>query len=119
MEPNLILTTLILNHPRRSLGSISLDWMPQPGARLIYNDQAYMVLERRHCYQFMANRYQLQKIELSVQAVDVSEEKSLVNNQWILGDATCRYNAHSEILRCAVNPQGSCCDCHHYKPRES
>ncbi len=36
---------------------------------------------------------------------------------WI-GDPTCRYNALSPELRCAVNPYGPCEGCPHYEPRE-
>lgn len=35
----------------------------------------------------------------------------------ILGDTTCKFNARSPYLRCAVNPSGSCEDCYHYEPR--
>jgi hypothetical protein len=34
-----------------------------------------------------------------------------------IGDPTCRYNAHSPELRCAVNPCGPCEGCPHYEPR--
>lgn len=30
--------------------------------------------------------------------------------------STCRYNAHSAFLRCAVNPTGPCELCQHYEP---
>jgi hypothetical protein len=29
--------------------------------------------------------------------------------------ATCKYNAHSPFLLCAVNPSGSCEQCPHYE----
>lgn len=32
-----------------------------------------------------------------------------------VGDPTCRYNAHSPELRCAVNPYGPCEGCPHYE----
>lgn len=31
---------------------------------------------------------------------------------------TCRYNANSAFLLCAVNPNGSCTDCRDYEPLE-
>lgn len=34
-----------------------------------------------------------------------------------IGDITCEYNARSNYLRCAINPDGPCKDCMHYKPR--
>ncbi|WP_256377741.1 DUF6464 family protein [Pleurocapsa sp. PCC 7327] len=34
-----------------------------------------------------------------------------------IGDVTCRYNACSPLLRCAVKPNGPC-RCEHYQPKE-
>lgn len=32
-----------------------------------------------------------------------------------IGDLTCQYNARSNYLRCAVNPEGPCQGCPYYK----
>jgi Family of unknown function (DUF6464) len=32
-----------------------------------------------------------------------------------IGDLTCIYNAHSSLIRCAVNPYVECEDCQHYE----
>jgi hypothetical protein len=32
-----------------------------------------------------------------------------------IGDLTCIYNAHSSLIRCAVNPDVECEDCRHYE----
>jgi hypothetical protein len=32
-----------------------------------------------------------------------------------MGNTTCRFNAHSAYLRCAVNPSGPCEGCLHYE----
>lgn len=32
--------------------------------------------------------------------------------------ATCKYNAESAFLLCAVNPSGPCAQCHHYEPKK-
>jgi Family of unknown function (DUF6464) len=32
-----------------------------------------------------------------------------------IGDPTCIYNAHSTLIRCAVNPDVECGDCRHYE----
>ncbi|MBV8884165.1 MAG: hypothetical protein JO235_09235 [Chroococcidiopsidaceae cyanobacterium CP_BM_RX_35] len=37
---------------------------------------------------------------------------------YLIGDVSCRFNAQSGYLRCAVNPQGPCQDCRCYEPRE-
>lgn len=36
---------------------------------------------------------------------------------YVLGDITCRFNARSSYVRCAVNPVGPCEGCHHYEMR--
>lgn len=33
---------------------------------------------------------------------------------YLIGDISCRFNARSGYLRCAVNPQGPCQGCRHY-----
>lgn len=32
-----------------------------------------------------------------------------------IGDFSCRFNARSAHVRCAVNPAGPCQSCHHYE----
>ncbi len=115
MESNSLPTEVILTHPRQTIGNIKLDWTPQPGNYLDLEGKTYAILERRHQYQLRSGRYQLQKIALYVQSAPRPTEQSLVNGHWVLGDANCRFNAHSELLRCAVNPQGPCDRCRFYE----
>ena len=110
-------TELILHHSQRSLGRVHLDWMPQPGAQVTHEGQRYTVLERRHRYQFTASRYQLRQIDVYVQVAGAAEDKSWIGDRWVLGDVTCAYNAQSEIVRCAVNPEGPCDGCSHYQQK--
>ena len=35
-----------------------------------------------------------------------------------IGDPSCRFNAHSSYLRCAVNPSGPCETCPHYQSKD-
>lgn len=35
-----------------------------------------------------------------------------------IGDISCRFNAHSPYLRCAVNPSGPCENCSYYDPKK-
>lgn len=37
----------------------------------------------------------------------------------LIGDFTCRYNARSPYVRCAVNPFGPCKECPHYEAKSS
>lgn len=115
MEPPSLPTEVILTNPQQSLGHVQLDWIPQPGSYLDLAGQTYAVLERRHRYQLKSGKYRLHKIALYVQSTERPAETSLVNGHWILGDATCRYNAHSELLRCAIHPAGPCAGCRSYE----
>jgi Family of unknown function (DUF6464) len=115
MELDSLPTEVILTHPRQTIGNVQLDWTPQPGNYLDLEGKTYAVLERRHRYQLKAGRYRLQKIALYVQSATRPDEKSFVGGRWVLGDATCRYNAHSEMIRCAVKPEGPCETCRHYE----
>lgn len=119
MEPDSLPTEVILTHPRQSLGNIQLDWTPQPGHYLDLKGQTYAVLERRHRYQLKSGRYRLQKISLYVQSSQRPTEQSFVEGHWVLGDASCRFNARSEIFRCAPNPTGPCDRCRFYELLET
>ncbi|MEQ9482540.1 DUF6464 family protein [Coleofasciculus sp. F4-SAH-05] len=116
MEPESLPAELILTQSRQSLGNIRLNWTPQPGNYLDYKGQTYAVLERRHRYLLKSGRYRLHKIALYVQSAPRPTEKSLVDGRWVLGDASCEYNANSELVRCAVNPDGPCQSCRYYEP---
>jgi Family of unknown function (DUF6464) len=119
MEPDSLPTEVILTHPRQSLGKVQLDWMPQPGNYLDLEGQSYAVLERHHHYQYKVGGYCLQKISLYVQEARSPDEQSLIDGRWVIGDANCSYNARSEILRCAVNPEGPCEGCRFFDGDES
>ncbi|GAB4384763.1 MAG: DUF6464 family protein [Elainellaceae cyanobacterium] len=115
MEQESLPTEIILSHPRQTIGNLRLDWNPQPGAYLDVEGKTYAVLERRHRYQFKSGKYRLQKIALYVQSAQRPSERSLVNGHWVVGDASCRYSARSELVRCAVNPSGPCEGCRFYE----
>lgn len=108
-------TEILLTHPQQSLGSVYLDWSPQPGSFLDFEDKTYTVLERRHRYQLKAGQYHLAKIAVYVQPAQRPAERSLVDGRWVLGNIHCRFNAHSELLRCAVNPTGPCDRCYFFE----
>ena len=112
-------TELILSHSRQTLGQLYLDWTPQPGSYIDVEGKTYTVLERRHRYQLRSGQYQLHKIALYVQSAPHLDERSWVEQRWVVGDASCRYSAQSEIIRCAVNPDGPCEGCLAYEPREN
>jgi hypothetical protein len=115
MEQSSLPTELILTHPHRTIKTLQLDWSPQPGAYLDVEGQTYAVLERHHRYQLKAGRYHLHKIALHVQMAQRPSERTLFEGRWVLGDITCRFNARSELMRCAVNPTGLCEQCRYYE----
>ncbi|MBD2580316.1 DUF6464 family protein [Oscillatoria sp. FACHB-1406] len=115
MEPVSLPTELISTETHRSLGKIDLDWMPQPGNYLDVEGKTYAVLERHHHYQYRIGGYFLKKISLHVKNAQRPSERSLIEGRWVIGDASCRYNARSEMLRCAINPEGPCANCRFYE----
>ncbi|MDJ0712797.1 MAG: DUF6464 family protein [Prochloraceae cyanobacterium] len=38
-------------------------------------------------------------------------------HSYFIGNLSCRYNARSPYIRCAVNPSGPCDDCPHYESK--
>lgn len=118
MESDSLPTEIFLTHPYQSLGKVRLDWMPQPGHYLDHQGKTYAILERHHHYQYKINGYCLAKMSLHVQTAQAPSEKSLLEGRWVIGDLSCRFNARSEILRCAVNPEGPCQSCPSYEARE-
>ncbi len=118
MNQNSILTEVILSHTHQSLGKLKLDWNPRKSNYLELEGTTYTILEYHHHYHYQVGGYQLKKISLYVQISEDSQEKNLVNGRWILGDINCRFNAHSEIITCAVNPQGSCKNCKFFEPKK-
>lgn len=115
IEPDSLQSEIILSDTLQSIGKIHLNWMPQPGSHVELNEKTYLVLERHHHYQYRLGGYYLHTISLHVQQSQKLKEKSLIKGCWVIGDATCRYNAHSEIVRCAINPEGPCQDCPYYE----
>lgn len=115
MKPESLLTEVILTNTRQSLGKIELDWMPQPGNYIEFDGNTYAVLERHHHYQYKVGGYHLHKMSLYVQKSRKPTERSLIDGRWVIGDSNCKFNARSEIFRCAVNPEGPCEGCRYYE----
>jgi Family of unknown function (DUF6464) len=118
MEPNSLPTQVILSSSLSTLSHLHLNWEPQPGACLEVEGKTYMVLERRHRYRLKSGRYELHRIAIYVQPFQASDEQSLLEGRWVIGDIGCAYNARSELLRCAVNPSGPCDRCVSFQPIE-
>lgn len=50
--------------------------------------------------------------------VNLSDRYYLDGVGYLIGDISCRYNAKSGYVRCAVNPSGPCEGCRYYEARE-
>lgn len=46
------------------------------------------------------------------------EGEYIENYGYVIGDISCRFNARSAYIRCAVNPSGPCKDCSYYEPTD-
>jgi len=117
IKPAALPTEIIILQPQQSLGEIYLDWVPQPGQHLELEGNTYTVLERHHHYQYKIGGYHLRKMRLYVQCSHPATEKTFLDGRWIIGDPSCLYNAQSELLRCALQPNGPCQGCKHYQFR--
>ena len=88
--------------------------VPQPGRWLEAAGRSFLVLQRRHRYQLRNGRYELASVALQVKAQQRPADARWWQNQWVIGDPSCRFNARSPLLRCAVLPEGPCDRCAHH-----
>lgn len=115
-EASRLLTEVVLTESDRSLGRFYMAGMPQPGSIVEVEGQPYRVLERHHGYQLRQGQYRLERMVVYVQMAQRPEEQSCCEGQWVLGDSSCRFNARSSLIRCAIQPMGPCAGCLFYEP---
>ncbi len=87
--------------------------VPQPGRWFDAAGRSFLVLQRSHRYQLRDGRYQLVGVALQVKPQQRPADARRWQNQWVIGDPSCHYNARSPLLRCAVLPDGPCDRCSH------
>lgn len=116
MDKKALPTDVVLSDTKDVLGHISMDRSLYPGTYVDIAGHTYQVLVRRHQYQLKLGRYYLHKAVVHVKETQVPEERTLLNGVWVVGDVRCRYNARSELVRCAINPAGPCRECIHFTP---
>ena len=103
----------------RLLGSLemeALDRVPQPGRWLEHDGASFLVLQRRHRYRLRNGRYELASVALQVKTQRQPADARWWSGRWVIGDPSCRFNARSPLLRCAVLPEGPCDRCAHFLP---
>ena len=99
------------------LDRLDLDDPPQPGHWAILDGISYLVLQRRHRYQYRDGSYQMASIALMVKPQKRPSDAVTWRHGWVIGDPECRFNALSPLLRCAVWPDGPCDQCLHRQLR--
>jgi hypothetical protein len=97
----------------------NLESVPQPGRWLVHGDRSFLVMQRRHRYRLRAGRYELSTVALQVKPQHQPADSRWWGNGWVIGDPSCRFNARSPLLRCAVLPEGPCERCAHHSPASS
>lgn len=115
MELKALPTDIVSSESKAILGRIKLDKTLYPGTYVDIDGQTYQILVRRHQYQLKLGRYHLHKAVVHVKETTIPEERTLLDGIWVIGDITCTYNARSELMRCAINPNGPCGECTHYE----
>ncbi|MCP9774401.1 DUF6464 family protein [Cyanobium sp. WAJ14-Wanaka] len=95
----------------------SLAEVPHPGRWLVIDQRSFLVLQRSHRYQLCNGSYELATVALQVKAQVQPRDALWWQNQWVIGNPDCHFNARSPLLRCAVFPDGPCTSCGHYRPR--
>ena len=81
---------------------------PQPGRWLEHGGRSFLVLQRSHRYRLRDGRYELVSVALDVKPQQRPADAGPWKGGWVIGDPSCRFNALSPLLRCAVLPEGPC-----------
>jgi hypothetical protein len=111
---------LRLSGSDRLLATLDMgEWssIPQPGRWINLDSKEWLVVQRRHRYRYSHGRYQLSSVTLEVKQQKRPEDAEWWNGQWVIGNPSCHFNAHSPFLRCAVLPEGPCDRCSHFRKR--
>jgi hypothetical protein len=80
------------------------------------------MLHRAQCVYRQAN-YRQANLAIAVPAIarlkslPPSDMTCIDGYGYVIGKVSCKYNARSLYLRCAVNPSGSCENCRYYESR--
>ncbi|MEI6830231.1 MAG: DUF6464 family protein [Synechococcaceae cyanobacterium ELA445] len=101
----------------RLMEHLELEEVPHPGRWLQVGERSFLVLQRQHRYRLHQGRYVLAAVALQVKPQQRPTDARRWNDGWVIGDPSCRFNARSPLLRCAVLPEGPCERCSHFAPR--
>ena len=90
---------------------------PMPGQWFFHQQTSYLVMQRKHRYKLHLGHYELASIVLLLKPQKQPVDSQFVGHGWVIGDADCRFNALTPLLRCAVLPDGPCDRCVHREER--
>lgn len=90
---------------------------PMPGQWFFHQQTSYLVMQRKHRYKLHSGHYELASIVLLLKPQKQPADAQFVGHGWVIGDADCRFNALTPLLRCAVLPDGPCDRCVHREER--
>lgn len=62
-------------------------------------------------------RMRLQSHAYIKRQIELSRQRLNLVSKRVSRQKTCKYNANSAFLLCAVNPSGPCSDCSMYEPK--
>ena len=99
------------------LNRIQLDDPHHPGSWFEWDGTSFLIMQRQHRYSLKGGTYQLSTIALVVKPQSRPSDAKSWRHGWVIGDPTCRFNALSPLLRCAVWPDGPCDQCSHFEVR--
>ena len=92
------------------LNRIQLDDPPHPGSWFEWDGTSFLIMQRQHRYSLKGGTYQLSTIALVVKPQSRPSDAKSWRHGWVIGDPTCRFNALSPLLRCAVGIATHCTD---------
>lgn len=97
-----------------SLAIVALGIIPAMFSILIMRKAETQARERLQTAMNAATQQSLRQFHYSLS----TEHQYVEGIGYLMGDMTCRFNARSAYLRCAVNPGGPCKGCPYYESIE-
>lgn len=73
------------------------------------------MLHRSQSYQRLINTAIALPIAPKLKALPPADMVCIEGFGYVIGKVSCKYNARSPHIRCAVNPDGPCQDCRYYE----
>lgn len=93
-----------------SLAIVAFGMIPAMFSILIMRKAEAQARERLQTAMNAATQRSLRQLHYSLS----SDHQYVEGIGYLVGDITCRFNARSAYLRCAVNPSGPCKHCPYY-----